>query len=169
MKNKVVSLALGMTLAASSLGTAFAQNAADEPQTADTVAQADSNIFPAQGTVLSIVHAPSLEQAQNELNGMTQPDQDVDAQCEGCRPYAAFVTTSITGSEELVWLDLEWLQTEDPVGYANLAENTLIQADLVMQTDGSFLLRQFSGEAMGTEVDEDLDQARLQDTDADDE
>jgi len=95
----------------------------------------------ADGTVLRIVAAPTLQEAMSAVDtqfGATM-DESAEMGASLVKQYAAFRTNAISGESQIIWLDLSWLTDSDHGGVVHLDDGESILADLHEQPDGSLL------------------------------
>lgn len=169
MRAKLLSLALGLGLTASSLspGTAFAQTSqfGRSPCPGSTLKNpADPNNFTVNGTVLRIVSAPTLQQARNLVGGqLATParelvggqvgaNEDREKSATGRACYATFLTADLTGQVQVIFLDLSWLSDEEFFDFVNLEQNESVQIGLIELVDGSFRAGEYWELAKGSKV-----------------
>jgi hypothetical protein len=109
--------------------------------TVPALAEREHQPFDANGTVLRIVAAPTLQEAMGAVDGQFGAVVDKSAQM-GASPvkqYAAFRTNHISGESQIIWLDLSWLKGSDRGDVVDLEDGESIQVELLEQPDGSFL------------------------------
>lgn len=109
--------------------------------TAPALAEREHQPFDANGTVLRIVAAPTVQGAMRAVDG--QFGAVIDKSAHGgagpVKQYAAFRTSAISGESQIIWLDLSWLKGSDRGDVVDLEDGEAIQVELLEQPDGSFL------------------------------
>ncbi len=117
-------------------------------------AREEHQSFTANGTVLRIVPAASLQEAMNAVNGQfgTEVRMSTDDGRGADTRYAAFRTNDITGEHQIIWIDLSWLKDSDFGSFVDLADREAIQIELLEQPEGSFLGIQYWELSKGSQV-----------------
>ena len=140
MRHILVALAL---IAGSMMGAAAPAHAESEHQP-----------FTANGTVLRIVAAPTVDEAMDIVGdqfGAVEARAD-DSGTGVVNRYAAFRTSDIAGEAQIIWLDLSWLNDTEDRGFIDLVDGEAIQVELLEQSDGSFLAIHYWELAKGSKV-----------------
>jgi hypothetical protein len=160
MRQKLLSFALGAGLMTASAGSVFAQQEGGSTtqqgggtnQTTETMAQSGQSCAtqwaqlngPLSGQQMAM---PSSQEDSSEMAQFSAVGTVVELFGNHC---ATFLTSAISGTEEMVVLDLSQLPTED--GGVGLQEQTPIHVALIPQANGSFQVSEFRGLAHGEMV-----------------
>jgi hypothetical protein len=109
--------------------------------TVPALAEREHQPFDANGTVLRIVAAPTLQETMRAIDGQfgAAADKSAEMQAGPVKQYAAFRTSAISGGSQIIWLDLSWLKDSDRGDIVDFEGNEAIQVELLEQPDGSFL------------------------------
>jgi hypothetical protein len=117
-------------------------------------AESEHQPFTANGTVLRIVAAPTVDEAMDIVGDQFSAVEarSDDAGSGVVNQYAAFRTSDITGEAQVIWLDLSWLKDSDHGDVVDLVDGEAIQVELHEQPDGSFLAIRYWELVKGSKV-----------------
>jgi hypothetical protein len=159
MRQKLLSFALSAGLMTASVGSAFAQQegggtgqGGGATQTTQTTAQGGQSCatqwsqLGAEGTGPPVVMTGGM-QSDQEMAGFSAVGTIVNVFGNQC---ATFLTSAISGTEEMVVLDLSQLAAAE--GGFEVQEQTAIHVALIPQENGTFLAQRFEGMAQGDMV-----------------